>query len=348
MEKSLVKRDANNLQGINFVDEFIKQKYLDEAINRNSEMTYRRALKQLQKFMDDNCYQLKDLDLDKMQLWKESLRQRVAVGTMNLYIVVVKSFFRFLDSKYFPNNLHEIKTVKADRKTHKKTYIRFEWFEKMLDEIPGDTLTGKRSRAIMCLKAFSGLRDIEITRLTHEDFKYISGQYRLTIQGKGRQEKEIIGVPAPAVKTVVAYQKALQQEHGYNSEDPLFISFSNNSFGHSLSTASIRSMLARLIDTLDISPDDRDRLSGHSLRHSFVTWQLLAGEDIRTVQIRARHSDSKTTEIYAHDLDTEKTWDNLEGVFKPLYDRIKTKITETFEDVKQSKEWETTPSFVYS
>ncbi len=72
----------------------------------------------------------------------------------------------------------------------------------------------------------------------------------------------------------------------------------------------------------------------------------MAGEDIRTVQKRARHKDSKTTETYSHDLDVETVWNNLEGVFKPLYDRIKNKITETLDN--ETRKWQASPSFVYA
>ena len=47
----------------------------------------------------------------------------------------------------------------------------------------------------------------------------------------------------------------------------------------------------------------REGISGHSLRHTAITWPILAGASLVQAMALARHADPRTTKRYFHNLD---------------------------------------------
>ena len=47
----------------------------------------------------------------------------------------------------------------------------------------------------------------------------------------------------------------------------------------------------------------REGISGHSLRHTAITWPILAGASLVQAMELARHADPRTTKRYFHNLD---------------------------------------------
>jgi integrase/recombinase XerC/integrase/recombinase XerD len=48
---------------------------------------------------------------------------------------------------------------------------------------------------------------------------------------------------------------------------------------------------------------DDSRLTAHSLRHTAISLSILGGASLQQAQAMARHSDSKTTLVYFHNLE---------------------------------------------
>ncbi|USN56088.1 MAG: tyrosine-type recombinase/integrase [Candidatus Peribacteria bacterium] len=80
-----------------------------------------------------------------------------------------------------------------------------------------------------------------------------------------------------------------------NSPD-LFVNLSNFKTGSRMSRASVESIVRHYAKLAGIA----QKVTPHTLRHSFATSLLMKGADIRSVQMLLGHSSITTTQIYTH------------------------------------------------
>ncbi len=119
----------------------------------------------------------------------------------------------------------------------------------------------------------------------------------LTIQGKGRREKDTFvvlgegsssphqGVPArPRMRRIVPAAAAQPVRHLGGSVTP-------------------RTVSKIVKDRLRAAGLDDAQLTAHSLRHTAVTFALMNGATAQQTQTMARHASIETTMLYAHNVD---------------------------------------------
>jgi integrase/recombinase XerD len=138
----------------------------------------------------------------------------------------------------------------------------------------------RRTRIMIILGLYQGLRAHEIAKLQGSDIDLSSGT--LNVIGKGR--KEAILPLHPVVAAIATTMPA-----GY-----WFPSRSTNTTGH-IHYRSVSDLMSRAIRRAGIT--DR-RLTGHSLRHTFGSELVEAGIDIRVVKELMRHESLNSTQIY--------------------------------------------------
>ena len=82
----------------------------------------------------------------------------------------------------------------------------------------------------------------------------------------------------------------------WDDSEYLFISVSSNSYWSPLSRNTIESLVKKYAELVWIN----EKVTPHTLRHSFATSLLRRGADIRSVQALLGHSSIQTTQIYTH------------------------------------------------
>jgi integrase/recombinase XerC len=155
-----------------------------------------------------------------------------------------------------------------------------------------NTFRSTRDRAIVELFYSTGMRLSELVGLDLDDLDLVSDQVR--VRGKGRKERLLpVGRPAVAAlrRHYVRRDEALR-EAGASRCRAVFVS----ERGERLTPRAVQLLVRRLLDAVS----EGQKISTHSLRHSFATHLLDAGADLRAVQELLGHASLSTTQIYTH------------------------------------------------
>ena len=161
---------------------------------------------------------------------------------------------------------------------------------RLLSEPKGTEPLALRDRALLEVMYACGLRASEAIGLEAGDVDLDEGMLRA--RGKGSKERLV-----PIGRQAVAALRALRQRGrptlvGYKVETQLFV----NHRGGALT----RQGLYKIIQGHARGAGLEQKMSPHTLRHSFATHLLAGGCDLRSLQEMLGHADLATTQIYTH------------------------------------------------
>lgn len=257
--------------------------------------TYKKALQQFIKWLLDNG--IYEIGREDLTAYKRFLMANYAAATVSSYITALKTFYKWLEAERItPNIAATLKGAKT-AKGFKKDTLTPEQAKRILNNISRETIDGLRDYALFNLLLRSGLRTIEAQRANIGDIQQTAGQTILYIQGKGRDSKDDFIILTPAtLEPIREYINARKEKNG---EAALFVSHSRRNGGERLS---IRSHSRIIKNAMRAAGIDSERLTAHSLRHSAITYSLLAGATLQEAKELARHTSILTTTIYAHNI----------------------------------------------
>jgi integrase/recombinase XerD len=135
-----------------------------------------------------------------------------------------------------------------------------------------------------------GLRATEVITmdLSHVDLE--AGILRT--RGKGSKER-IVPIGTKAIESLRAYlDKGRPKVVGLRDEPRVFV----NMRGGALSRQGLYKIVQRHARSAGLA----ERMSPHTLRHTFATHLLAGGCDLRSLQEMLGHADIATTQIYTH------------------------------------------------
>jgi integrase/recombinase XerD len=161
---------------------------------------------------------------------------------------------------------------------------------KLLEQPHGADPCDYRDRALLEVMYACGLRASEVTGLEVGDVDLEEGVLRA--RGKGSKER-VVPVGRTAVEAVRSYlQNGRPRLVRMRPEAQLFVNFR----GHPLTRQGLYKIVRRHAQKAGLA----DRMSPHTLRHTFATHLLSGGCDLRSVQEMLGHADVATTQLYTH------------------------------------------------
>jgi integrase/recombinase XerD len=267
-------------------------------VSPSSMRTYREGLKNFLNWRNGRPPEAV-VTQSEIKLYKEWLRQNRAANTVATYLVALRRFFQYCvaEGLYPENPVENVKGIRRPR-GHLRQDISREGLRKLFDAVDRTTLMGKRDFAMITLMARNGLRVIEIVRANVGDIENRRGRQILRIWGKGRDERDEFVVLAEP--TVHALEDWLAARGPAKSSDPLFIGVRARNKGGRLTTRQVNRIINRYLIKAGLKTE---KISPHSLRHSFVTLAIQSGASLVEAQIAARHRSIETTRVYFHEHD---------------------------------------------
>jgi len=213
-------------------------------------------------------------------------------ATMARKLAALRSFVRYLcrENIIESNPIAAVSTPKQDNRLPKFLYPLE--IQALMNAPDLKTTAGKRDRAILETLYSSGLRVSELVGLDLIDVD-LNERY-VRVWGKGGKER-IVPLGEKARESLIDYlnnSRRFLVSKNQQSQAALFL----NKAGQRLSARSVRNILNKYVEEAAL----QQKVSPHTLRHSFATHLLGAGADLRSVQELLGHVKLSTTQVYTH------------------------------------------------
>ncbi|MGD0386874.1 MAG: tyrosine recombinase, partial [Solirubrobacteraceae bacterium] len=225
-------------------------------------------------------------------------RPPVAAATLQRKTACLRSFYRHLRRE--GTITHDpTAELHGPRKTQKlPEVLSRDEVNRLLRAPQGVSPAALRDRALLETLYACGLRASEAVGLALEDISLDDAFLRA--HGKGSKER-LVPIGREAVSALRAYlTRSRPVLVGLRPERHVFV----NRRGGGLSRQGLYKIVQGHANAVGLG----DRMSPHTLRHTFATHLLAGGCDLRTLQEMLGHADIATTQLYTH-LSTERLRD---------------------------------------
>jgi integrase/recombinase XerD len=275
--------------------DFLAYLEFERGLSRNTLEAYRSDLLQFGRFLDDRGRTAADASSADVSDFLTHLaagngKPAASPATIHRKTACLRSFYRHLRREGVRDS-DPMASIAGPRRGRRlpKVLSRGE-VNRLLGQPKGTDPAALRDRALLELMYACGLRASEAIGIEVSDVDLKDGVLRA--RGKGSKER-VVPVGRAAVDAVARYvergRPALVKGRPVTK---LFVNFR----GEALTRQGLYKIVRRHAATAGLA----DRMSPHTLRHTFATHLLAGGCDLRSVQEMLGHADVATTQLYTH------------------------------------------------
>lgn len=219
-------------------------------------------------------------DLNEKQFSKRSIARKLST---------LRSFFKYL---VIEGILQEnvAKLVSSPKPSKRLPQFLYPNEVEALLEAPENNTLGLRNKAMLELLYATGMRVGELVSIKVNDVNL--GPNYIIVFGKGSRER-VVFFGRKAANSIEIY---LKKSRPFLLKDIDCDSLFLNKNGTGISDRSVRRIVKKYVNEVCLN----QKISPHTLRHSFATHMLNNGADLKTVQELLGHTSLSTTQIYTH------------------------------------------------
>ncbi|HEX5223961.1 MAG TPA: site-specific tyrosine recombinase XerD [Solirubrobacteraceae bacterium] len=276
--------------------DFLAYLELERGLSRNTLSAYRSDLLQLGEFLARRGSAAERAGHEDLAAFLDDLaeggegRAPVAATTLSRKVACVRSFYRHLRREGIIAHDPTADLRGPRRPQRLPRVLSRDEVNRLLAQPSGGEPLALRDRALLEVMYACGLRASEAVGLELGDVDLEEGLLRA--RGKGSKER-LVPVGRSALAALRVYCVAGRpQLLGARSSTRLFVSRR----GEGLT----RQGLYKIVQGHARRAGLEDRMSPHTLRHTFATHLLAGGCDLRSLQEMLGHADLSTTQVYTH------------------------------------------------
>ena len=302
--------DKNKINEI--IENFVSTKVLDKGITSNTITAYKKDLNLFTNWCLNNQISLIEVQKKDINLYIHFLKeQNLNSSSINRKLSVIKSFYDYLNQINLIN-LNELKTIVTQKLeknlpkllSEKEILHLIDKSKEMYVENPTKNISYLRIQVILEILYSTGLRISELLNIKINQVANIKD--KLYINGKGNKQRLVI-----FNKNALDLLKnwiSIMIKNNKNKNSYLFENI------HNIKVISRQQIYKDLKKLALKTNTDVEKLSPHSIRHSFASHMLNRGADLRSIQKLLGHSDISTTEIY-----TQVRQNRLKGLVNNIH-----------------------------